>query len=98
MDSKEFLTEANKGHFQWILPVSLTKAEIEKSASYYESAFIFTYDEKKNSIDVYSLNNTDDDRKIMLRFLGANQIQTIIYNNVNYELYDFYNSYMSVKK
>jgi hypothetical protein len=46
---------------------------------------------------VFSVADSEDARRVMLRFLGANQIQTIAFNGTNHQLYNFYDLYMKIK-
>lgn len=94
---KECLQESQKGHFQWVMPSEITKAVIEKSASYYTSYFKYDFDASKQLINIYTLDDSENSRRVVLRFLGANQISQIVFENENYELYDFYEKHMKLK-
>jgi hypothetical protein len=96
-NEKEMALEATKGHFQWVLPMEIDSAQISNTAKYYVQSFTYSFNQEKRTMDVYSIGNSDDARRVMLRFLGANQIQTISFNGTDYALYRFYDLYMKIK-
>jgi len=94
---KELNTEAKKGHFQWVLPTEIDSVQVNSTAKYYVQSFTYSFNQDKHTIDVFSVADSENARRVMLRFLGANQIQTIAFNGTNHQLYNFYDLYMKIK-
>ena len=53
-------------------------------------------DDRSNNVERLEqmVENTQENRKIIMRFLGANQIQNVVIDNRTYTLMDFYNNYL----
>ncbi len=94
MDNKTMTSEAKTGHFQWKFPSTTTLSSIENTAKYYAPFFTYKFDEKTGVLDINSINDGDETRKIMLRFLGANQVNEIKVGEISYKLYEYYDSYL----
>ena len=92
--SEEMLKEAKSGHFQWVFPTQTTQEEITNLAKYYTTSFTYTFNSDSKIVDVYPVVDSEDTRRVMLRFLGANQIKEIKVGEVSYELYVFYEKFM----
>lgn len=94
LNEKQTRIEAGKGHFQWVFPSVFTKEKIDALAQYYKTSFTYVFDGKLNKMDIYPVKDSEETRRIMLRFLGACQFNTIQVDDKKFELYDFYNQYM----
>ncbi|NDB34415.1 MAG: hypothetical protein EB023_03515 [Flavobacteriia bacterium] len=92
--SEEILKEAKSGHFQWVFHNQTTQEEIANLAKYYTNFFTYTFNNDTKIVDVYPVVDSEDTRRVMLRFLGANQIKEIKVGEVSYELYVFYEKFM----
>jgi hypothetical protein len=97
LTASEITKEAKLGHFQWIFPAQTTAESIQNTAKYYTTSFTYTYDATTQKVDVYPVADSDDVRRIMLRFLGANQVNKIVVGEESYELYSFYEKFMKLK-
>ena len=97
LTASEITKEAKLGHFQWIFPAQTTAESIQNTAKYYTTSFTYTYDATTQKVDVYPVADSDEVRRIMLRFLGANQVNKIVVGEESYELYSFYEKYMKIK-
>jgi hypothetical protein len=97
LTASEITKEAKLGHFQWIFPAQTTAESIQNTAKYYTTSFTYTYDATTQKVDVYPVADSDDVRRIMLRFLGANQVNKIVVGEESYELYSFYEKFMKIK-
>lgn len=97
LTASEITKEAKIGHFQWIFPAQTTAEAIQNAAKYYTSSFTYTYDATTQKVDVYPVVDSDEVRRIMLRFLGANQVNKIVVGEESYELYSFYEKFMKIK-
>jgi hypothetical protein len=92
--SEQIVKEAKSGHFQWVFPTQTTQEEITNLAKYYTTSFTYTFNSDSKIVDVYPVVDSEDTRRVMLRFLGANQIKEIKVGEVTYELYVFYEKFM----
>ena len=97
LTASEITKEAKTGHFQWIFPAQTTAEAIQNTAKYYTTSFTYTYDATTQKVDVYPVADSDEVRRIMLRFLGANQVNKIVVDEESYELYSFYEKFMKIK-
>jgi hypothetical protein len=97
LSSQEIELEAKKGHFQWVFPEGTTVENLENKAKYYTSFFTYSFNKETKLVDLYPMTDSEDTRRVMLRFLGANQIQKISVGEEEYELYMFYEKYMKFK-
>lgn len=97
LNAAEINQEAKTGHFQWVFPEGTTLESIQNTAKYYITSFTYTYDATTQKVDVYPVVDSDEVRRIMLRFLGANQVNKIIVGEESYELYSYYESFMKIK-
>jgi hypothetical protein len=97
LTASEITKEAKLGHFQWIFPAQTTAESIQNTAKYYTTSFTYTYDATTQKVDVYPVADSDEVRRIMLRFLGANQVNKIVVGEESYELYSFYEKFMKLK-
>lgn len=97
LNSEEVLREAKTGHFQWVFPENTTAENLEKLAKYYKTNFTYTFNDASKLVDVYPVIDSEDTRRVMLRFLGANQVSGIKVGNETFELWVFYEKFMKIK-
>jgi hypothetical protein len=97
LTATEITKEAKLGHFQWVFPAQTTAEAIQNTAKYYTTSFTYTYDASTQKVDVYPVADSDEVRRIMLRFLGANQVNKIVVGEEVYELYMYYETFMKIK-
>ena len=70
------------------------KATFNGLAKYYASSFYYSFDVKTNRMDVYPIADSEETRRIMLRFLGACQFKSVTVGDKVYPLYDFFDQFM----
>jgi hypothetical protein len=93
--SKTSLIEGKeKGIIELKLPESVLKEDVEKYASYYENSFKVNFDVNSHKIKFNMVENTSSNRRIILRFLAANQIQHVIVEDKSYVVSDFYEKFL----
>lgn len=80
-----------------MFPEGTTSENLEKMAKYYSTSFTYTFNNETRMVDVYPVADSEDTRRVMLRFLGANQVQKITVGEEEYELYMFYEKFMKIK-
>ena len=94
LSSSDIKKEAKIGHFQWVFPEKTTAESIQNTAKYYTTSFTYTFNETTKTVDVYPINDSEEVRRVMLRFLGANQVSQIKVGEESYELWTFFESFM----
>ena len=94
LSSSDIKKEAKLGHFQWVFPEKTTAESIQNTAKYYMASFTYTFNETTKTVDVYPINDSEEVRRVMLRFLGANQVSQIKVGEESYELWTFFESFM----
>lgn len=97
LTATEITEEATTGHFQWVFPDETTAEEIENTAKYYTTYFTYKYNADNKTVDVYPIVDSEETRRIMLRFLGANQVNKILVGEEEFELYSYYEKFMKIK-
>lgn len=98
LSSSDIKKEAKLGHFQWVFPEKTTAESIQNTAKYYMASFTYTFNETTKMVDVYPINDSEEVRRVMLRFLGANQVSQIKVGEESYELWTFFESFMKHNK
>ena len=94
MTVAEIQKEAKSGHFQWIFPAGTTSESIDNLAKYYTTSFSYTFNAASKCVDVFPVVDSENTRRVMLRFLGANQVHQILVGNETLALYAFYEKFM----
>lgn len=97
LNATEITKEATAGHFQWVFPDETTAEEIENTAKYYTTHFTYKYNVENKTVDVYPVQDSEETRRVMLRFLGANQVNKILVGEEEFELYSYYEKFMKIK-
>ena len=98
LSASDIKKEAKLGHFQWVFPQKTTLESIQNTAKYYTTSFTYTYNETTKTVDVYPINDAEEVRRVMLRFLGANQVSQIKVGEESYELWTYFESFMKHNK
>jgi hypothetical protein len=95
IDNKvKFFRDKEIGKFEFKLPVDSKKEAVDQFAKYYVNYFTVDFSEITKIAKISLVENTQENRKIIMRFLGANQIQHVIIDNRSYTLMDFNNNYL----
>ncbi len=98
LSASDIKKEAKLGHFQWVFPEKTTLESIQNTAKYYTTSFTYTFNETTKTVDVYPINDAEEVRRVMLRFLGANQVSQIEVGEESYELWTYFESFMKHNK
>lgn len=85
--------ESNEFHFT--LPNKMTKAEVEKSASYYTSDITVVFDETKNAVTITVVGTQKKSKYIIARFLTACGASFIKVDDKNLEMSEFIKAYLN---
>jgi hypothetical protein len=93
--STKNLTEGiSIGKIELILPSQLSSEDVASNAKYYEQFFLVEFNAKNHVATFKMVLNTPDSRRVILRFLSANQIQIVVVDGKSYQLQDFYQKFL----
>ena len=76
------------------LPKSVIKENVEEYGSYYVKILTIGFDEKTHLATFNMVTNDENSRRVILRFLSANQIQSVVVENKVFTLGDFYENFL----
>jgi hypothetical protein len=86
--------EKDAGKIKMKLPASFSEEDVRSYASYYEKMFTIEYNNTTHEIVYNMVVNNANNRRVILRFLSANQIQNVIVEGRLYTANDFYENYL----
>jgi hypothetical protein len=86
--------EKDAGKIKMKLPASVSEEDVRSYASYYEKMFTIEYNNTTHEIVYNMVVNNANNRRVILRFLSANQIQNVIVEGRLYTANDFYENYL----
>ena len=86
--------EKDAGKIKMKLPTSVSEEDVRSYASYYEKMFTIEYNNTTHEIVYNMVVNNANNRRVILRFLSANQIQNVIVEGRLYTANDFYENYL----
>jgi hypothetical protein len=93
--TKESLIKGvQSGLIELTLPENISKSDVEKYGSYYKNSFIISFDEKSHLATIKMVENTSNNRRVILRFLSANQIQNVVVEDKSFLVNDFYENFL----
>lgn len=92
--STELITAKNNGIFKFTYPASVTKDQITSSANYYINYFTVQYNETDHSVVLTMLNNTAENRRVIMRFLMSSRLQKIKVDDNELFIQDFYDQHL----
>jgi len=92
--SKNLKEGVASGKIEVTLPNQLSPEDVANFAKYYEPFFFVDFNSKNHVATFQMVNNTADSRRVILRFLSANQIQTVLVDGKSYQLHDFYQNFL----
>jgi hypothetical protein len=82
------------GRIEVVLPNQLSSEDVASYAKYYEPFFNVDFNATNHKATFLMVSNTADSRRVILRFLSANQIQTVVVDGKSYLLQDFYQNFL----
>ncbi|MEN9699482.1 MAG: hypothetical protein RLZZ301_680 [Bacteroidota bacterium] len=82
------------GHIQLILPTEVTEENVTMYAKYYTNMFTVAFDAKSHEATFHMISNDEFSRRVILRFLAANQISQVQIDGRAYDLGTFYDSFL----
>jgi hypothetical protein len=91
----ELVQSKSSGVYTFYFPASITKEKIETAANYYPTYFAYSINEVENSIKITLLENTLNNRRIIMRFLMSSRLQKINVEDTELLVQDFFESYLN---
>lgn len=76
------------------LPANVSSEDVQMYAAYYEKSFTVNFNPQSHEVTFNMVTNDANSRRIILRFLSANQIQNVIVENRVYTITDFYENFL----
>ena len=76
------------------LPTNVSSEDVQLYAAYYEKTFTVSFNAQSHEVTFNMITNDANSRRIILRFLSANQIQNVIVENRVYNITDFYENFL----
>jgi hypothetical protein len=82
------------GHIQLTLPAEVTEENVIMYAKYYTNMFTVDFNAKSHVATFHMLTNDANSRRVILRFLGANQISNVQVADRAYDLGAFFDNFL----
>ena len=82
------------GHIALTLPAEVTEENVVMYAKYYTNMFTVSLDAKSHIATFHMVSNDANSRRVILRFLGANQIANVQVDNRSYDLGTFFDTFL----
>jgi hypothetical protein len=73
---------------------TVTKENIEKYASYYKNIFSVSFDDATHVANIKMVENSSANRRVIIRFLSANQVQNVVVDGQSFLVGDFYENFL----
>lgn len=90
----EFQGGITTGHIQLILPSEVSEENVTMYAKYYTNMFVVAFDANTHVATFHMVSNDANSRRVILRFLGANQIANVLIEDRSYDLGTFYDTFL----
>ncbi|MDA9987281.1 hypothetical protein N9E11_04570 [Crocinitomicaceae bacterium] len=95
VDSKTLFEQSiTDGAINMTLPSSVTVGDVEIYSKYYTTYFATNFDASSHKVTFTMVNNDAKSRRVIMRFLGANKIQTVLVEGQVFLMTDFYNAFL----
>jgi hypothetical protein len=82
------------GHIRLTLPAEVTEENVIMYAKYYTNMFTVDFNAKTHVATFHMLTNDANSRRVILRFLGANQIANVQVEERTYDLGAFFDNFL----
>ena len=82
------------GHIQLTLPNEVSEENVIMYAKFYTNMFTVDFDSKSHVATFHMVSNDTNSRRVILRFLSANQIVAVQVENKSYDLGTFFENYL----
>ena len=82
------------GHIRLTLPAEVTEENVVMYAKYYTNMFTVDFNATSHEATFHMLTNDANSRRVILRFLGANQIANVQVADRAYDLGAFFENFL----
>jgi hypothetical protein len=82
------------GHIKLTLPTEVTEENVIMYAKFYTNMFTVDFDAKYHVATFHMVSNDANSRRVILRFLSANQIVNVQVAERNYDLGTFFDNFL----
>jgi hypothetical protein len=86
--------EVTNGRIKMKLPATISEEDVRNYASYYEKMFTIDYNATSHEIVYSMVVNDASNRRVIIRFLSANQINNIVVEGKTFTVNDFYDNFL----
>ncbi len=93
--NQELISGIQSGHIQMTLPSEISEENVIMYSKYYTNIFTVDFDAKTNIASFHMLSNDANSRRVILRFLSANQIVSVQVDSMKYDLGTFFDKYLN---
>jgi hypothetical protein len=91
----ELVQSKNNGIYTFYFPETITKDKIDTAANYYPTYFSYSIYEEENSIKITLLENSANNRRIIMRFLMSARLQKIKVGDSELLIQEFYDNHLN---
>ena len=91
----ELVQSKNNGIYTFYFPETITKDKIETAANYYPTYFSYSINEEENSIKITLMENSANNRRIIMRFLMSARLQKIKVGDSELLIQEFYDNHLN---
>lgn len=93
--TKDLMSGIQSGHIQMALPSEVSEENVMMYSKYYTNIFTVDFDAKTHIASFHMLSNDANSRRVILRFLSANQIVSVQVDSMKYDLGSFFDKYLN---
>jgi hypothetical protein len=90
----EIIKGKENGSFKFYMPEGVTAEDVAQSAKYYTHYFTVDYDSSSRAAKIVMVMNDEKSRSVIVRFLVANNVQTVNIEGTMVSVYDFFETHL----
>ena len=91
---KDLANGLQSGHIELILPAEVSEENVTMYAKYYTNMFTVDFNANTHVATFHMLSNDANSRRVILRFLSANQIVYVQVADSIFDLGSFFDNYL----
>ena len=92
--SQELAESKISGSYQFTLSDKTKEEDVTKAASYYPGFFSVSYDSPTHVASIQMVENNENSRRVLLRFLSSIRCQKIQVDGQSLFIHEFYDAYL----
>lgn len=89
-----FKEQVAKGVITFTLPAASTAESVKKNSAYYTKFFTVDFDATSKNAVISMIDNTEESRHVIVRFLISNKVRTVKLGNTEYTVSEFYEKHL----